>query len=487
MQHQDLLGNLNVRQRVEVDETLELLDTELFEFLASESERLYREATAQSVASSIVSSDAFDSPYVIEHLMRHLESRPHPGTLALLRTLAAEDHAGIKTEAARSAERMAEQDVSAPSWVDTVSQHVEHVATYRGVSSADADEEWILSVFRHGDNLEAFLLEIDRLNCGEIAEVVPFSGDRAEEMRRTFLTGDFLENNPPLDVTEIDRDDAAFYLSSALDTMAAHSEEGAFADPGSEDAELELHELISLIGLLTNRLVKTRMLTIVESHGAHVDQPPEFGGAPRPLHTPNYGDITLEDESLLEKIFQVNVELAGTKPPVWRRLQVRGDTTLAELHRLLLAAFDWSGERKHVFHSISGEFCDPRYRLEFARDENAVTVANLVNQTGDDFTYVYDFADDWEHHIRVEKVHKPSGDVEYPCCSDGHGMSPLEGSGGVHTWRDVVSAWKHPKSPDNAEIVARLREALGDERADDFDPAEFSLEEVNDRIRSQFD
>lgn len=40
---------------------------------------------------------------------------------------------------------------------------------------------------------------------------------------------------------------------------------------------------------------------------------------------------------------QIKVKLRGvSKPPVWRRLQVRADMSLDRLHEAILAAFGWA-------------------------------------------------------------------------------------------------------------------------------------------------
>ncbi len=47
---------------------------------------------------------------------------------------------------------------------------------------------------------------------------------------------------------------------------------------------------------------------------------------------------------------QIKVKLLGvSKPPVWRRLQLRADTRLDQLHEILQAALDWENYHMHVF------------------------------------------------------------------------------------------------------------------------------------------
>ena len=42
------------------------------------------------------------------------------------------------------------------------------------------------------------------------------------------------------------------------------------------------------------------------------------------------------------EIYQLHILLLQINPPIWRRLLVRSDSSIATLHDLLQIAFDWS-------------------------------------------------------------------------------------------------------------------------------------------------
>jgi len=49
------------------------------------------------------------------------------------------------------------------------------------------------------------------------------------------------------------------------------------------------------------------------------------------------------------EIYQLKVTLLGTSPPIWRRLLVPADPTLAQLHDVLRAAIGWDEGHMHEF------------------------------------------------------------------------------------------------------------------------------------------
>ncbi|MBV9171259.1 MAG: plasmid pRiA4b ORF-3 family protein [Chloroflexi bacterium] len=48
-------------------------------------------------------------------------------------------------------------------------------------------------------------------------------------------------------------------------------------------------------------------------------------------------------------VYQLRIVLRGISPLIWRRLLVRSDSTVADLHRTLQVAFGWSDEHLHRF------------------------------------------------------------------------------------------------------------------------------------------
>ena len=58
-------------------------------------------------------------------------------------------------------------------------------------------------------------------------------------------------------------------------------------------------------------------------------------------------------------IYQFKVALIGITPPIWRRVQVTGDYTLAQLHRVLQVVIGWENYHLYTFRMGSKKYGPP--------------------------------------------------------------------------------------------------------------------------------
>jgi Plasmid pRiA4b ORF-3-like protein len=175
-------------------------------------------------------------------------------------------------------------------------------------------------------------------------------------------------------------------------------------------------------------------------------------------------------------IVQIKVKLLGaTKPPVWRRVQLRADTRLDELHDILQAALGWENYHLHAFSFGEEEFGprDPELNLDFS-DERQVTLGELTD-IGARFRYTYDFGDNWEHEILVEDLLDPDPDTHYPILVAAKGACPPEDCGGAWGYADLKEILADPNDERHQEML----EWLGLENASEFDPATVPSENID--------
>jgi hypothetical protein len=119
-----------------------------------------------------------------------------------------------------------------------------------------------------------------------------------------------------------------------------------------------------------------------------------------------------------KSIVSLKVTLRGTRPPVWRRLLMPGTMTLADLHQAIQAAMGWEDCHLHVF-DIAGRQYGGRHAGDDVADEKRPTLNSLVKAGVARFGYTYDFGDDWDHTVAIEKIQPAIYGQAYPACVAG--------------------------------------------------------------------
>jgi hypothetical protein len=130
-------------------------------------------------------------------------------------------------------------------------------------------------------------------------------------------------------------------------------------------------------------------------------------------------------------VYQLRVVLRGVSPLIWRRLLVRSDSSIADLHATLQIALGWSDEHlnRFVIHGREyGVWHDGG--IGFRDDPRQVRLADLGLRVRERFLYEYDFTDGWQHDARVEQVLPLEPGRSYPACIGGRRAAPPEDCGG---------------------------------------------------------
>jgi Plasmid pRiA4b ORF-3-like protein len=173
-------------------------------------------------------------------------------------------------------------------------------------------------------------------------------------------------------------------------------------------------------------------------------------------------------------VYTIKVTLRGSKPPIWRRLQVLSDCTLSRLHDIIQTAFGWEDYHMWAFEAGGEQYGVADRELEI-RSAAAKRLSRIVPGTGDRLRYTYDFGDDWEHDIVVEAVGDVEAGVSYPRCVAGRRACPPEDCGGIWGYSDLLEVLADPAHKEHEDRL----EWLGLSSAAEFDPDAFDLDQVN--------
>jgi len=178
-------------------------------------------------------------------------------------------------------------------------------------------------------------------------------------------------------------------------------------------------------------------------------------------------------------IYQLKVTLREIRPPIWRRLQVSGEVTLARLHDALQVAMGWTDSHLHQFRvgrEVYG-IPDPE-DLDWGppvRDERRVKLSSVLRAEKARMVYQYDFGDNWEHDVRVEKILPADPSTELPVCLTGKRACPPEDCGGPWGYENLLRVVSDPEDPEHEEML----EWLGGP----WDPEDFEPAVVNELLR----
>jgi len=173
-------------------------------------------------------------------------------------------------------------------------------------------------------------------------------------------------------------------------------------------------------------------------------------------------------------IYQIKISLRHTEPLIWRRVQI-DDCSLHDLHEIIQATMGWEDMHMYAFVVEGEEFGNPKRGSEADYDSRSVRLSDVVDEGHTRFRYDYDFGDNWEHVIDVEKTLPAEPGVRYPRCVKGEHPCPPEDCGGPWGYADLLEKIYDPEDEERDEALAWV--------GDDFDPDKFDLDAVNDELR----
>jgi hypothetical protein len=204
----------------------------------------------------------------------------------------------------------------------------------------------------------------------------------------------------------------------------------------------------------------------------------EGGGANGPGQEAASMTKTVEPKQGASKsVLSLKVTLRDLKPPIWRRILVPGSLSLGALHHAIQAAMGWHGAHLHAF-DVDGRQYGERGAVDDVADENRLTLNGLLKSGVNRFTYTYDFGDNWEHIVAIEKALPAIEGETYPICIAGKRCCPPEDCGGPWGYQHLLEVLADPAHPEYADQTEWVD--------DEFDPEHFTIEDTNAVLAARF-
>ncbi|MFW9990001.1 MAG: plasmid pRiA4b ORF-3 family protein [Candidatus Odinarchaeota archaeon] len=178
-------------------------------------------------------------------------------------------------------------------------------------------------------------------------------------------------------------------------------------------------------------------------------------------------------------IYQLKITLKNISPPVWRRILISNYSTFSELHQAIQDCFYWSNYHLHEFSyrypepphwqiHMQAISPDESYYPEDRSDyydirEDELRLCDVFSIKLKNVNYLYDFGDNWEHSIRLEKVFPDDKDFRFFLCVGGKRATPPEDCGGSYGYQELLEIFDNPSHQEHEEMKGWVGEEINPE------------------------
>ncbi len=191
-----------------------------------------------------------------------------------------------------------------------------------------------------------------------------------------------------------------------------------------------------------------------------------------------------------KNVYQFKIILKYIKPPIWRRIQVPESYSFWDLHVAIQDSMGWQDYHLHDFVTIrKSNEQEKRIGIPDCEGTYLDTLPSWEENISDWFSldenksmnYIYDFGDNWEHRVELERIIKKDDSINYPACIKGARACPPEDCGGVWGYEDKLNIIKNPNHPEHDEIL----EWMGtDFNQEEFDCAGVIFDDPAERLKA---
>ncbi len=194
-------------------------------------------------------------------------------------------------------------------------------------------------------------------------------------------------------------------------------------------------------------------LEIDEKYGDDIEILPQKNEPAKILHFPTNKSSV--------KTFQLKLALKGAASPIWRKIAIASDSTLADLHDIIQIVFEWDDCHLHAFYDGKTEYqsanSEPTNIFDETEDESQAALFQIFTQEKHKIRYIYDFGDDHTIEISLDKIIPEHG--KSVKLLSGKRMAPPEDCGGIYqfeTIRTIAQDKMHPQFKEIREMAEMM-------------------------------
>lgn len=172
------------------------------------------------------------------------------------------------------------------------------------------------------------------------------------------------------------------------------------------------------------------------------------------------------------KVYQLRLSVNGITPEIWRRIYIADNISLANFHKIIQTTMGWFNSYSFYFKVGDIILGSPDEDIDDLRvDIGNISLRQVLRTPEKSITYHYDLIEKWEVSIVLEKSLPRNISFTNPICTEGERLGPLEDSGGVKGYNELVEILKDKKNPKFDEYSLWVGK--------NFNPNYFSNDEIN--------
>jgi len=194
-----------------------------------------------------------------------------------------------------------------------------------------------------------------------------------------------------------------------------------------------------------------------------------------------------------DQVYQFKITLKDINPLIWRRIQVPKTCTFWDFHVAIQDSMGWYDSHLHEFeivNPLNGKktiIGIPNEDEDFANYKVLPgwkqKIANYFLRENKSANYIYDFGDNWEHKIILEKILPKENNITYPLCVKGERACPPEDCGGTYGYEDFLKIIGDPDDEQHEEMLEWIG---GEFNPEHFDPNEVTFDDPAERFKIAF-
>lgn len=210
--------------------------------------------------------------------------------------------------------------------------------------------------------------------------------------------------------------------------------------------------------------------------------------------------IRAADEDPGSMLLQLRVSIVGSEPAIWRLLEIDPFLALDRVHEVIQTAVGWRDSHLHSFtdtdpfvrlRAVNGHVREPRrwVPLDLLEDndgdlpEKDWTLGQVLTPESGLF-YEYDFGDGWIHRLELTGTLPAPTNGPRARLVDGARRAPLEDSGGIYGYHDLLDALADPCHEKHNDLQAWVAWTAGPWQ--EFDPEHLDFNAVNKELALLF-